>query len=119
MGTVLAPKLAMVDLSIGGEDWCGWRLSRYGRCKDARLIAPTGEVFCAGEIVESRALLHDLDYLQQRVKLLETMLSKTAVHLSESELLTLQAAAEILQSLNKKPRLRSRWQASCIPLTRS
>lgn len=108
--------MAMVDLSVGGDDWKGWWLSRYGRCKDARLIAPTGEVFCAGEIVESRRLLGDLDYLQQRIKLLESMLAKTSVYLSPAELQALQVAAQILAGLSKPSR--PRRTLSYMPLDR-
>ena len=60
-----------IDLSVGG--WDGWYFSQYGRAKQWRLIAPGGENYLPGEIMELRALQLNVDYLSLRVKQLKAI----------------------------------------------
>lgn len=102
----------------GGPSWSGWRFGPYGRCKEWRLHAPDGAVYCAEEIAEIRRMELDLDYLQVRVKLLESLLSKTSIYLSADEMNVLQNAARILLEIHKSSLSPPSPHGGAIPFSR-
>lgn len=81
-----------IDLAIGG--WTGWTFGPWGRAREWRLHAPTGESYSAAEVADVRRLQLDIDYLRLRVRELE--LSQAATFTAD-DLATLRTAAAILQ----------------------
>lgn len=84
------------DLSVGGKSWEGWLFGPYGRAKEWRLLAPSGDSIQAGEISMLRALLIDNDYLKTTINRLMFIMRPA---LSKDELVSLGAAIDTLQRL--------------------
>lgn len=81
-----------VDLSVGG--WYGWYFRPYGRAKMWRLIAPNGETFSPGEILEIRPLQLDVSYLKMRVNQLKAIARPS---ISPGDFQSLTHAVNVLQ----------------------
>lgn len=87
-----------IDLSIGG--WDGWRFGRYGKAKQWRIHAPTGECFIPTEILNIRASQLDLDYLRLRIKRLEATKGLT---LSPDDITVIHALQRLVERLSVFP----------------
>lgn len=96
------------DMARGGSSWSGWTFGKYGRAKEWRLIAPTGETFSPGEVVELRELRLDVDYLRMRVRELEAQLEQQALYFTREQLEALRSAVAILDE--RLPRVSARRQ---------
>ena len=83
-------------LDRGGECWKGWRLGPYGRAREWRLVSPAGETFTAGDLLQLRGLIVDVDYLRGRVHELQGKIEAHACHFSPADLVTLHAAIAVL-----------------------
>jgi hypothetical protein len=79
------PKRGSIDLSPGGESWAGWYLGNYGRAKEWRLHAPTGEAYTAQELAGVRLQALDLSYLQGETRVQAAKLAGAAFHLAPDE----------------------------------
>ncbi len=88
--------------------WAGWVLSRYGRAREWRLIAPGGEAFTAAEIAGLRYLVLDVDYLRGRVLELEGLVDAQACHFDAAELAALHSAIAVLERRLPRRRYRRR-----------
>lgn len=88
-----------IDMACGGESWAGWRFGKYGRAREWRLHAPNGCHYVASEVLALRAMTLDLDYLQQRVNLLETLTRPTLTDAEVSVIHDLQRLLERLGML--------------------
>lgn len=64
-------KILPINLALGGQSWGGWHFSPWGRARDWRLIAPDGASYTAEELLRVRSMACEIDYLRQRVALLE------------------------------------------------
>lgn len=80
----------------GGESWRGWRFGPYGRARDWRLHAPTGETYTPGEISQNHRESLELVYAVSRIRQLEALLIAKPAGLTPRERLILQQAAEIM-----------------------
>lgn len=87
-----------IDMSIGG--WDGWYFGRYGRAKQWRIHAPTGECFIPTEILNIRATLLDLDYLRLRIRRLEAQKGLT---LSPDDVSVIHALQRLVERLSVFP----------------
>lgn len=95
-----------INLDCGGESWTGWRFGKYGRAREWRLHAPNGCHYVASEVLALRAMAIDLDYLQQRVKLLEALTRPTLTDAEVSVIHDLQRLLERLGMLSPSGRQR-------------
>lgn len=87
-----------IDLRAGGATWEGWYFGPFGRARDWRLHAPTGEDFQAAEIAELRRHVHEIDYLRQRVTELQRQIDAAACYFSLEQLQAIRAAMQILNA---------------------
>ena len=90
--------MPFVDMSIGG--WDGWRFGGYGKAKQWRIHAPTGECFIPTEILNIRANQLDLDYLRLRIKRLEATKGLT---LSPDDVSVIHALQRLVERLSVFP----------------
>lgn len=90
------------DFSRGGQSWSGWTFGPYGKAREWRLFAPTGEMFTASEILGMRANALDVDYLQCKARRLESekteLERKLAQRFTPEEFETLREAMAIIAS---------------------
>lgn len=98
--------MAPIKLDIGGAAWSGWTFGPYGRARDWRLTAPSGETFTAGDLLDARPLALDVDYLRSRVRELEALIERDNYSFSEEEAAALRAAADILARTMPAPQLK-------------
>lgn len=85
-----------LSLSLGGETWNGWTFGPWGRARDWRLHAPNGEHYTADELLLTRRRDHDLNYLQQRINIIE---DAAAIYIPRADAAILREAASILAAL--------------------
>lgn len=85
-----------IRLDSGGAAWRGWSLSPFGKAKDFRLITPHGETYTAGDLIQLRGLMLDVDFLRGRVHELQGKIEAHACHFAPSDVAVLHAAIAVL-----------------------
>jgi hypothetical protein len=105
-----------LPLDRGGESWKGWRLGPYGRAREWRLVTPAGETFTAGDLMQLRGLIVDVDHLRGRVHELQGQVEAHACHFSLADLTALHAAIAVLdRALPAARHRRRRFTLSAPP----